>query len=49
MGDVIGKIRVIEGNNVIMEVDATIDKNVDKANIFLVFYRNFIDMIKGTI
>ena len=49
VGDIVGKIKVIEDNKVIMEVDATVDKKVDKANIFLIFYRNFIDIIKGTI
>ena len=49
VGDIVGKIKIIEDNKVIMEVDATVDKKVDKANIFLIFYRNFIDIIKGTI
>ena len=49
VGDVIGKINVIEDGKIIMEVDATVNNNVDKANIFIVYYRGLVDMLKGTI
>lgn len=49
VGDVVGKIKVIENKKTIMEVDATILENVDKANVFVVFYKNLIDMLKGTV
>lgn len=49
VGDVVGKIKVIEDNKTIMEVDATVMNDVDKANMFVIFYRNLIDMMKGTI
>ena len=49
VGDIVGKITVLENGNVIMEVDATVLNNVDKANILKVYYKNLIDMLKGTI
>ena len=49
VGDVIGKINVIEDGKIIMEVDVTVKNNVDKANIFTVYYRGVVDMLKGTI
>ena len=49
VGDIVGKIKVIEDDKVIMEIDATVLNNVDKANIFKVFYENIIDMMKGSL
>ncbi len=49
VGDVVGKIKVFENNKTIMEVDATVLENIDKANIFLVYYKNLIAIMKGTI
>ena len=49
VGDVVGKINIIEDGKVIMEVNATVKNNVDKANIFIVYYRGLMDMLKGTI
>lgn len=49
VGDVVGKINIIEDGKVIMEVNATVRNNVDKANIFIVYYRGLMDMLKGTI
>ena len=49
IGDVVGKIQVIEDGKTIMEVDATVSNNVDKANIFKIYYKNLVDIIKGTI
>ena len=47
-GDVVGKISVIENGKVLYDVDATVKENVKKANIFIVYLRNLIDIIKGT-
>lgn len=47
-GDVVGKINVIENNKTIMTIDATVDKNIDKANIAKVYLRNLLDIVKGT-
>ena len=49
VGDVVGKIKVIENNKMIMEVDVTVLNDVSKDNIFSVYYKRFIDMLKGTI
>jgi len=49
VGDVVGKIKVIENNEVIMEVNATVKNEVDKANILKIYYKNFVEMLKGTI
>lgn len=48
VGDVVGKIKVIEDNKIIMEVDATVLNDVDKANIFKVYFRSLMDIIKGS-
>lgn len=47
VGDVVGKIKVLEGGKVIMTVDATVDRNVDKAGIVTVYFRNLLDIVKG--
>lgn len=47
-GDVVGKINVIENNKTIMTVDCTVDKNIDRASIVRVYFRNLLDVVKGT-
>ena len=46
-GDVVGKINIIEDNKNIMTIDATVQKNINKANFFIVYFRDLFDMIKG--
>lgn len=46
-GDVVGKIHIIENDNIIMTIDATVEKDIDKANIFVVFYRELLSIMKG--
>ena len=46
-GEVVGKIEVIENNKVITTIDATIKNDVDKANIFIIYYRNLKKLFKG--
>lgn len=48
-GDPIGKINVIENNKIIMTIDATTTKDINKANILIVYYRNLLDIISGNI
>ncbi len=48
-GDSIGKINVMENNKIIMTIDATTTKDINKANIFIVYYRNLLDIISGNI
>jgi len=49
IGDVVGKINVIENNKVINTVDMTVTKDVDKASIFIVFIRNILNVIEGNL
>ena len=48
-GDVVGKINVIEDGKIIMKIDATVDKNVDRASIVTIFGRTILDIISGNI
>ena len=49
VGDTVGKIKIIENNKTIMTIDATVDKNVDKASIITVYFRNLLDIVKGSV
>lgn len=49
VGDSVGTIDVYEDNKIIMSVDLTVRKNVDKANIFTIYLRDLFDVIKGNI
>jgi len=46
-GDIVGKIKIIENDKVINTIDVTVKNNVDKANIFTVYYRNLRNLFKG--
>lgn len=48
-GDTVGKINVIENNKTIMTIDATVKVGVDKANIFTAYYRELLDILKGSL
>ena len=48
-GDIVGKINVIENNDVIMTIDAISKISVDKLNIFNAFYRELLDILKGNL
>ena len=48
-GDVVGKLIVSENNNIIKEVDLTVNKNVNKASFWDVLSRNFKNIIIGNI
>ena len=48
-GDTVGKIKVIENNEIIMTIDATVNETIPKANIFTVYYRELLDILKGTL
>ena len=49
MGDVVGKIDIIENKNVIMTIDATVKESVEKANIITSYIRDLLDVMKGNI
>ena len=44
VGDVVGKLKVIEKDKVINEIDLTVSENVNKANLFKLYYR-YLEMI----
>ena len=46
-GDIVGKIKVYEDNKVISEINATVKYDVDKANVFKIYYRNLKNLFKG--
>ena len=46
-GNIVGKIKVYEDNKVINEINATVKYDVDKANIFKIYYRNLKNLFKG--
>lgn len=49
IGDRVGVIDVYENGKKIMSVDATVNKNIDKANIFTIYLRNLRDVISGSV
>ena len=46
-GNIVGKIKVYEDNKVINEINATVKYDIDKANIFKIYYRNLKNLFKG--
>jgi len=47
VGDIVGKINVIENNKIINTIDVTVKNDVAKASIFTVYYRNLKNIFKG--
>lgn len=47
VGDKVGKIKIIENNKTIQEIDVTVKENVNKMNIFRAYYKELIGVIKG--
>lgn len=48
-GDIVGKLIIKEDNELIREVDITVKKDVEKANIFELYWRYLTDIFKGDI
>lgn len=48
-GDSVGKINIIEDNQTIMTIDATVKTTVEKASLFTSYYRDLVDMMKGSL
>ena len=48
-GDIVGKINVMENNDIILTIDAISNTNVDKLNIFNAYYRELLDVLKGNL
>ena len=47
IGDKVGKIKIIENNKTIQEIDITVKENISKMNIFKAYYKELIGIIKG--
>ncbi len=47
IGDIVGKLEVIENNKIIKNVDITVSKDVKKANIWDLYKRNLNHLLKG--
>lgn len=47
VGDKVGKIKIIENNKTIQEIDVTVKENVNKMNIFKAYYKELIGVIQG--
>lgn len=47
IGDKVGKIKIIENNKTIQEIDVTVKENVNKMNIFKAYYKELIGVIQG--
>ena len=48
-GDIVGKINIIEDNQTIMSINATVKNNIDKLNIFASYYKELLDILKGNL
>lgn len=49
VGDIVGKINIIEDNKTIQEVDITVKENVSKINILTAYYRELLSVVKGSL
>lgn len=49
VGDTVGKINIMENNQTIMTIDATVKNDIEKANIFMTYCRELFDIIKGSL
>lgn len=49
VGDIVGKINVIENNKTIMTVDVTVKESIDKENFFISYLKNLKDIVSGNI
>ena len=46
-GDIVGKIEIVENDKVINVISATVKDDVEKANLFTVYYRNLKKLFAG--
>ena len=49
VGDIVGKINVIENNKTIMTVDVTVKESIDKENFLISYLKNLKDIVSGNI
>lgn len=48
-GDVVGKIKVTLSDKSVINVDATVSNDIEKASIIKVYFRNLLDIVNGDI
>ena len=48
-GDKVGTIDIIEDNNIISTIDATVKEDISKANILTIYLRNIKEIISGNV
>ena len=48
-GDKVGTIDIIEDNNIISTIDATVKEDISKANILTIYLRNIKEIISGNL
>ena len=48
-GDKVGTIDIIEDNNIISTIDATVKEDIAKANILTIYLRNLKEIISGNL
>lgn len=48
-GDKVGTIDIIEDNNIISTIDATVKEDISKANILIIYLRNLKEIISGNL
>lgn len=48
-GDKVGTIDIIEDNNIISTIDATVKEDISKANILIIYLRNIKEIISGNL
>ena len=47
VGDEVGKVLLIEDGKVIEEIGVTVKENVEKLNLLMVYYQEFLGMMRG--
>ena len=48
-GDIVGKINIIEDNKTIQTIDAITNTAIKKINIFIAYYKELLDILKGNL
>lgn len=48
-GDIVGKVEIKDGNNILNTIDVTVNNDVKKANVFELYLRNLKNIFNGNI
>ena len=49
VGDIVGELKIMDGNDVIRTVNLTVKENVERANIFELFLKYLKNIVTGDI